>query len=81
MQHLRWKLLTNFTKSPILDFAGSWICLDIYQDIFQEKMAILERWILLFWLFMDVQNDDFDTKITIYKWKKQIIVAICWHTI
>ena len=47
IQHLRWKLLTNFTKSPILDFAGSWICLDIYQDIFQEKMAILERLILL----------------------------------
>ena len=30
---------------------------------------------------MDVQNDDFDTKITIYKWKKQINVAICWHAI
>ena len=38
-----------------------------------KAMRIFERFFNFFWLFMDEKNEDFDAKITVFKWRKLTI--------
>ena len=68
----------------------------MFVEIYNGKMMrIFERCFLFFWLFMDEWNDNFDAKITVFKWKKLTIglhqikswitspyfLAVRWRTI
>ena len=56
----------------------------MFVKICNGKMMRIFEWCFLFlWLFMDEWNDNFDAKITVFKWKKLTIglhQIISWIT-